>query len=358
LWNAMDKASDDAAKVFAGGQKIDVIKNGQVIASNVDASQLPTILPYKFSDAAGLGRRDGLGTTHHEAGTLRFGDDPNKSVTDSNCRFHNITNAYVAGPALFPTIGSPNPMLTGIALVRRLGDHLIPEPPLLTAEPGFTYLFDGSDAQFANWQIAGGGSFVRFGRTMIAQQDGRGIGLLFYKLQQFEDFTLRLDFLLPHPRGNNNDNSGVFVRFCDPRLPDPAPDPVDPANNAAFVAVHTGFEIQIDEEARGDTRFGEPDGSFFARTGAIYKIKTLGTGPGQQDYKNTQNLAARQWHNYEIDVNGQDYIVRLNGQEATRFQRSNTDQRGKPRSIDPNSGFIGLQTHTGNVAFANIRIKT
>jgi hypothetical protein len=242
--------------------------------------------------------------------------------------------------------------------VRRLGDHLIPEPPLLTAEPGFTYLFDGSDAQFANWQIAGGGSFVRFGRTMIAQQDGRGIGLLFYKLQQFEDFTLRLDFLLPHPRGNNNDNSGVFVRFCDSRLPDPAPDPVDPANNAAFVAVHTGFEIQIDEEARGDTRFGEPDGSFFARTGAIYKIKTLGTGPGQQDYKNTQNLAARQWHNYEIDVNGQDYIVRLNGQEATRFQRSNTDQRGKPPSVDPNSGFIGLQTHTGNVAFANIRIKT
>jgi choline dehydrogenase-like flavoprotein len=358
LWNAMDKASDDAAKVFAGGQKIDVIKNGQVIASNVDASQLPTILPYKFSDAAGLGRRDGLGTTHHEAGTLRFGDDPNKSVTDSNCRFHNITNAYVAGPALFPTIGSPNPMLTGIALVRRLGDHLIPEPPLLTVEPGFTYLFDGSDAQFANWQMAGGGSFVRFYRTMIAQQDGRGLGLLFYKLQQFENFTLRLDFLLPHPRGNNNDNSGVFVRFRDPRLPDPAPDPVDPANNPAFVAVHTGFEIQIDEEARGDTRFGEPDGSFFARTGAIYKIKTLGTGPGQQDYKNTQNLAARQWHNYEIDVNGQDYIVRLNGLEATRFQRSNTDQRGKPPSVDSNSGFIGLQTHTGNVAFANIRIKT
>jgi choline dehydrogenase-like flavoprotein len=358
LWNAMDKASDDAAKVFAGGQKIDVIKNGQVIASNVDASQLPTILPYKFSDAAGLGRRDGLGTTHHEAGTLRFGDDPNKSVTDSNCRFHNITNAYVAGPALFPTIGSPNPMLTGIALVRRLGDHLIPEPPLLTVEPGFTYLFDGSDAQFANWQMAGGGSFVRFDRTMIAQQDGRGLGLLFYKLQPFENFTLRLDFLLPHPRGNNNDNSGVFVRFRDPRLPDPAPDPVDPANNPAFVAVHTGFEIQIDEEARGDTRFGEPDGSFFARTGAIYKIKTLGTGPGQQDYKNTQNLAARQWHNYEIDVNGQDYIVRLNGLEATRFQRSNTDQRGKPPSVDSNSGFIGLQTHTGNVAFANIRIKT
>src|SRR5262249_62333808 len=55
----------------------------------------------------------------------------------------------------------------------------------------------------------------------------------------------------------------------------------------------------------------------------------------------------------------QDYIVRLNGQVATRFRRSATDTvRGNPPGVDPNSGFIGLQTHTGNVAFANVRIKT
>jgi len=359
FWNVMDTASNDVATIFANGQKIDVLKNGQVIARNVDASSLSTILPFKFSDASGPGRRDGVGTTHHEAGTLRMGDDPNKSVTDANCRFHQVTNAYVAGPALFPTIGSPNPMLTGIALVRRLGDNLMPEPPLGAPDPGFAYLFDGTDAQFANWQMAGGGSFSRFGRMLIAQQDARGIGLLFYTPQRFENFILRLDFLLPHPRGANNDNSGVFVRFRDPRLPDPAPDPVDPANNTAFVAVHTGYEVQIDEEARGDKRFGEPDGSFFSRTGAIYKIKSAGTGPGQQDYKNTQNLAAEHWHSYEIEVNGQNYIVRLNGQQATRFQRAATDTlRGNPPSVDPNSGFIGLQTHTGGVAFANVRVKT
>jgi choline dehydrogenase-like flavoprotein len=359
LWNAMDKASDDAVKVFANGQMIDVIKNGQVIAKNVDPASLPTILPYKFSDASGVGRRDGLGTTHHEAGTLRTGDDPNKSVTNADCRFHNVANAYAIGPALFPTLGSPNPMLTGIALARRLGDHLIPEPPPAKPEPGFTALFDGSDGQLANWQMAGGGGFVRSGRALIAQQDNRGIGLLFYTPQRFENFILRLDFLLPHPRGNVNDNSGVFVRFRDPRLPDPAPDPVDPANNTAFVAVHTGYEIQIDEEARGDTRFGEPDGSFFSRTGAVYKIKSQGTGPGQQDYKNNQNLAAERWHSYEIEVNGQEYVVRLNGQEATRFRRGAADTaRGNPPSVDPNSGFIGLQTHTGSVAFANVRIKS
>ncbi|CAG9932719.1 family 16 glycoside hydrolase [Candidatus Nitrotoga arctica] len=359
LWKTMDKAADDIAKIFANGHKIDVIKNGQVIATSVEPSSLPTILPYKFSDLNGPGRRDGLGTTHHEAGTLRMGEDPNKSVTNPNCRFHNVTNTYVAGPALFPTIGSPNPMLTGIALARRLGDHLMSEPPPATLEAGFTYIFDGSDTQFANWQMAGGGSFSRFGRTLIAQQDGKGIGLLFYKPQPFENFILRLDFLLPHPRGGYNDNSGVFVRFRDPRLPDPAPDPNDPANNSAFVAVHTGFEIQIDEEARGDKRFGESDGAFFSRTGAIYKIKSHGTGQGQQNYKNNQNLAAERWHSYEIEVNNQDYIVRLNGQEATRFQRDATDTiRGNAPSTDPNSGFIGLQTHTGNVVFANIRIRT
>lgn len=331
LWNAMDTAADDIAKAFANGQPFEILKKN----------------------------RDGLGTTHHEAGTLRMGEDAHKSVTDPNGRIHNVTNAYVAGPALFPTIGSPNPMLTGIALARRLGDHLLPEPPLATPEPGFTALFDGSAAQFANWQMVGGGSFVRLGRTMVARQDNNGIGLLFYKPQPFENFILRLDFLLPHPRGDINDNSGVFVRFRDPRLPDPAPDPVDPSNNAAFVAVHTGFEIQIDEEARGDTRFGEADGAFFSRTGAVYKIKSLGTGQGQQEYKSTQNLAAERWHRYEIEVNNQDYIVRLNGQEATRFRRSATDTvRGNPPSVDPNSGFIGLQTHTGNVAFANVRIKT
>lgn len=366
LWDAMDKASDDVAHVFGGGLEFEVftpqgIKKAKPASGGQPRTDLKTLLfytPNNDPNPANRGRRDGLGTTHHEAGTLRMGETADTSVTDPNCRFHNVTNTYVAGPALFPTIGSPSPMLTGIALARRLGDHLMPDPPAATPEAGFVYLFDGTNTPFTNWQMAGGGSFSRFRRTMIARQDNRGIGLLFYKLQQFENFILRLDFLLPHPRGNNNDNSGVFVRFRDPRLSDPAPNPIDPADNAAFVAVHTGFEVQIDEEARGDSRFNELDGSFFARTGAIYKIKSLGTGGGQQNYQNTSGLAARQWHRYEIEVKNQDYIVRLNGQEATRFRRSATDMnRGKPPSVDPNSGFIGVQTHTGNVAFANIRIR-
>lgn len=130
--------------VRARDQKIDVLKNDGVLASGVDAAQLATILPWRRSDARGPDRRDGLGTTHHEVGTLRMGDDPSRSVTSAEGRFHGTVNAYAAGPALFPTIGSPNPMLTGIALVRRLGDHLIPEPPVASKERDFTPLFDGS----------------------------------------------------------------------------------------------------------------------------------------------------------------------------------------------------------------------
>jgi 3-keto-disaccharide hydrolase len=57
-------------------------------------------------------------------------------------------------------------------------------------------------------------------------------------------------------------------------------------------------------------------------------------------------------------VSGNTYIVRLNGQEATRFKRKTSDTfRGNPPSVDAVSGFIGLQTHTGQVSFANLWVK-
>src|SRR5205823_11296692 len=90
-------------------------------------SDLKALLPY--TSGPPNSRRDGLGTTHHEAGTLWMGDQNTPSVTDPDCRVKGIENAYVAGPALFPSVGSPNPMLTGVALARRLGDKLVPPPP-------------------------------------------------------------------------------------------------------------------------------------------------------------------------------------------------------------------------------------
>jgi choline dehydrogenase-like flavoprotein len=349
LWKSMDDASREIAAKFAAGGPIQYLSLPNDPNNAVWQNAVPD---YNAC-------RDTLSSTHHESGTLWMGDNAASSVTDQWGRIWETDNLYIAGPALLPRMGSPNPMLSGVALARRLGDQLVvPPPPVPGPEPGFNVIFNGTSAQFANWKMAGGGGFSLFEKVMIAQQDANGIGLLYYQPTKFENFILRLDFLLSHPNGPGNDNSGVFVRFRDPTLPDPVPQPPDPTNNAAFVAVHTGYEVQIDEEARGDTRFNEPDGAFYSHTGAIYKVKDMGTAPGQQKYQNGQHLTAGVWQRCEIEVTGQKYIVRLNGQETTRFIRKNTDvTRGNPPSVDPNSGFIGLQTHTGKVAFANVRVK-
>jgi choline dehydrogenase-like flavoprotein len=67
---------------------------------------------------------DGLGTTHHEAGTLWMGDDAATSVTDPSGKFHHLDNAYACDQSVFPVVGSANPVLTGLALARRLAGLL------------------------------------------------------------------------------------------------------------------------------------------------------------------------------------------------------------------------------------------
>ncbi|HLH54789.1 MAG TPA: GMC oxidoreductase [Verrucomicrobiae bacterium] len=69
--------------------------------------------------------RDGLGTTYHEAGTLWMGTDPTKSVTDTNGRFHNVSNAFCADQSLFVTVGSVNPTLTGLVLSRKVAEAAV-----------------------------------------------------------------------------------------------------------------------------------------------------------------------------------------------------------------------------------------
>ncbi len=69
---------------------------------------------------------NGLGSTYHEAGTLWMGTNPSTSVTDSMGKFHHIQNCYACDQSLFPTVGSVNPVLTGLTLARQLAAHLAP----------------------------------------------------------------------------------------------------------------------------------------------------------------------------------------------------------------------------------------
>jgi hypothetical protein len=243
-------------------------------------------------------------------------------------------------------------MLTGVALTRRLVDRLVlaglmPSAQPSVPDPGFAPLFSGTAGTFNTWQVAGQGNFSLLSGEIVAEP-GSDLGLFYLATQSFADFTLKLEFKL----GRIDDNSGVLIRFRNPRLPVPdrgLPGVSHPYNNQAFVAVDTGFEVQIDELARGN-----PDGLDEHRTGAIYGMP-IGRNPGQQDYQRGPALVPGQWNTYEIEVRGNTYTVRLNGQQTTKF--NNIDPfRGKSPASDPDSGYIGVQSHTGRVTFRNIQI--
>jgi choline dehydrogenase-like flavoprotein len=61
----------------------------------------------------------------HQAGTVRFGSDPQTSVLDVNCKAHELDNLYVVDTSFFPSIGAVNPALTAMANALRVGDHLL-----------------------------------------------------------------------------------------------------------------------------------------------------------------------------------------------------------------------------------------
>jgi choline dehydrogenase-like flavoprotein len=69
--------------------------------------------------------RDPLGSTYHEAGTLWMGTNPATSVTDTNGRFHHVTNAYCADQSLYVNVGSVNPTLTGLVLSRKVAEAVV-----------------------------------------------------------------------------------------------------------------------------------------------------------------------------------------------------------------------------------------
>jgi hypothetical protein len=296
LRTVMSLAARAVASVFAGGAN-----NYELIAETPDRP----------------------GTTHHEAGTLRMGTSPARSATDPDGRFHAVANAYAIGPALFPTIGSSNPMLTGVALARRMASTIVPDPPPLPND-GFELLLGK-----AQWLPAGQGRFISDGDTLVCEGLG-DLGLYWCTAPLPADFALRVEWCA----SRDDDNSGVFLRFPDPRSKG--------YQNSAWVGVHFGYEVQIDA-------LGAPDGAPMHRTGAIY-------AEPQQDFTLVPAQAPGTWNAYEIEVRANVYVVRLNGIQTTRFV-GRDPQRGQASAAAAPS-FVGLQAHPGHrVAFRHVRVR-
>src|SRR5438552_2579086 len=157
LWDTMDQAAVQLAQALAGSPaNIEYFYDNSWHASPPPAGKV----------------RDGLGTTHHEAGTLWMGDNPANSILNLDGRFHHIQNAYVAGPAAFPALGSANPSLTAFTLARRTA-HAIVQKAVPAPAVGAVALLSST---LDGWQMAGSGKFNVVGNKTV-QSEG-GIGLL------------------------------------------------------------------------------------------------------------------------------------------------------------------------------------
>lgn len=396
-WSAMDDFADRLALIFANQQPFEILTNaGTVIkvTANATATDLKNL---RTQNNAALQNdiHDALGTTHHEAGTLRMSDLPANGVTNDYGRIHDTTNCYVAGPALVPSTGSPNPMLTGIAMARRTADLLtksvLPKPAPFAASAGWKALFDGTAVSFNRWvrvsPNAGNGFALINGE--IVTYGNRDFGLLYYAAEAFTDFTLRVQFRAFDPA---NQNSGIFVRFRDPLADLPAAvfSRISTSNelrpdlrtdmdlykaNRAWSAVYSGFEIQIDDNALGDPRktfygISEPPGLRKNRTGAVYKIPARDQIPNSnqfdaelQVYNPAPNLRMGAWYEFEIDVRGNKYTVDLTdlafGTKVRTTTFQNTDAlRGVASENGVPIAYVGLQSYPGSpFAFRNIQIK-
>ena len=75
-------------------------------------------------DNAYVGFKLGISGVSHQNGTCKFGNDPDNSVLDVNCKAHDLDNLYVVDGSFFPSSSAVNPSLTIIANALRVGEHL------------------------------------------------------------------------------------------------------------------------------------------------------------------------------------------------------------------------------------------
>lgn len=210
------------------------------------------------------------------------------------------------------------------------GDANVYEDASMSSSGTSTVLFDGTMG--ADWKMStitnqpgrdDPGHFTVDGGALVAHP-GTDIGLLWNTTPTPPNFQLTLEWRLDA----EDDNSGVFLRFPD----------LDSKNydNTAYVAVDFGFEIQINEP-------GYPDGAPKHTTGAIYNE------PNQSFSRVVANPPGA-WNTYVIRVIGDDYSVSLNGAPVSHFVNTH------PGRGLASPAYVGLQTHTGSVAFRNISV--
>lgn len=203
--------------------------------------------------------------------------------------------------------------------IREIGDREAAAWLRLVGE-GFRPIFNGRD--FDGWQGATDG-YVIAEDGILRCKKGSGGDLL--TKEEFADFELRFDFLLP-PGGNN----GVAVR---------SPAKGNPAWDA--------FEIQILDD--GHPKYAKlKDYQFHA---SLY-----GVVPARRGFLRPTG----EWNHQHIRMKGDKVQVMVNGflavdADLSKIDRSKLDK--VPKGFDRKKGHLGFAGHDDPVAFRHIEVK-
>ncbi|GIF77167.1 3-keto-disaccharide hydrolase [Asanoa siamensis] len=205
---------------------------------------------------------------------------------------------------------------------------------------GYAPLLDNKATSFRLWEQVGGGGFRRNADGSITSKQEGGLGMLWFPVRTYGDFSLKLQWRDDAP-GTGRANSGVFVRF-----PQVHQHPQEP--RPEWVAIKYGHELQI---------FDSPTGDAY-KSGSVYGFDRVDLADAGVRDKGV-------WNDYEIRVVGQHYSIFRNGKLINQFTNGPGQVFDPPRADDPGTdgrqhaeGYIGLQNHgaTDTVSFRNIRI--
>lgn len=192
------------------------------------------------------------------------------------------------------------------------------------AEPGFKPAFNGKD--LSGWVAVNTAS-----STWTVQDDmlicsGKPIGELRTE-RMYQNFVMELEWRHMVPRGN----AGVFVWADD--------------ITARGVPFHRGIEVQVLENAYGNTRSHTTHGDIFPIHGA--KMTPVNGRGGSRAFPTEERSnPSPGWNHYRITCQDGNISLAVNGKVVTR----GTD-------CSPRKGYICLESEGGIVHYRNVKIK-
>ena len=193
------------------------------------------------------------------------------------------------------------------------------------AEDGFQPMFNGKD--LSGWVLTNTPPETWSFQDDLLICSGKPIGEIRTE-KMYQNFIMELEWRHMVPRGN----AGVFVWADD--------------ITARGVPFHRGIEVQVLENAYGNTQSYTTHGDIFPIHGA--KMTPINGRGGDRAFP-TESRAnpSPEWNHYRIECRDGEISLAVNGKVVTQ---------GKEAS--PSKGYICLESEGGVVHFRNIRIQT